>query len=684
MSILNRALLLVFSGLILPLSTSFAQATATCQRAFQLVKTAEQHHVAPPLLDDPFSEMVFDNTLRKLDAQRLLFSSHDRELLAPFRHTLDEEVTDQSCSFVSTLSRLYQEKLLWADSLLHRFQGETFDLNRTDSLAFRSDGKYDNRELPAERWKKQIHLQMLLSCLPEDNSAMAAPPLPDQWDSVRALVINREICRVASYLHHPGGVEQYVGDAFLKALASAYDPHTAYFTLSEGNEFQRMVSDEALAYGFQLDKNKEGAIEIVGIAPGSPAWNSGELNEGDIVLGVSTPQGEVKDFSCITLEAVARFLSGDIDEASFRIHKRNGQHVTIRLFKEKISVEENAIQSFVLSQRSQIGYLYLPSFYANEQSNFYTSRGCAQDVAKELIKLKQENIEGLIIDLRNNGGGSMSEAVQLAGLFVDYGAVSIIDSRDQSSAVLKDMHRGTVYDGPLVILLNTFSASASELFAAALQDHKRALVVGSPSFGKSTAQQVLPLGDLPSDGFLKLTTGKFYRITGESHQKKGVQPDIFLPDWYEHLNVREKDYLNALDIATIDKKTYYPTRAPLPLEALQTRSASRVAQDSAFYRTQQVAPRLAKLHVQQTVPLHYHHFRSYYATRPSVIEKITESTDTIAHPLSVQNPRYSSELNLTTTAQQAINERVRGKIRGDRHIKEAYHITNDLIELTKP
>ena len=669
--------------LILTASQSLAQPTSVCQQASRIVHTATQHHIAPRPVDDAFSEIVFTSTLQSLDAHHLLFSRNEWAQLARFKHTLDEEINDQHCSFVSEVTLLYRAKLLSADSLLQHFQGETFNVHRTDSITFHKDGRFDQQEPLADRWRKRIHLQMLLADLSAGNSTIASRPAPARWDSIQAVVLSREACRIAARLSHDGGVEQYVGDAFLKAIASAYDPHTAYFTLSEENEFEQMLSDEALAYGFQLDKNEAGAIEIIGLTPGSPAWNSGELNEGDVMLEVTPSQGETKDFSCIAVEEAARFLSGEVNEASFRIHKQNGKQITVTLFKEKISVEENLIQSFLLGQNSRTGYIYLPSFYAHEDSDPYPSRGCANDVAKELIKLKQEGIDGLVIDLRNNGGGSMAEAIHLAGLFVDYGAISIIDSRYEEVTTLKDMHRGTVYDGPLVVLLNTFSASASELFAAALQDHHRALIVGSPSFGKSTAQQVLPLSERPADGFLKLTTGKFYRVTGKSHQKKGVQPDVPLPDLYEQLNLREKDSPGALEVAAIHKKTYYSPLPALPLETLRARSTQRVANDSVFHQIEQMSSRLAQFQGQQAVPLNYANFYSYYATRMGASRTSDESDKEASTLLSVKNPSYREALRSPSDIQQMVNGRALRKIRSDRHVQEAYDLTNDLIELTK-
>jgi len=239
--------------------------------------------------------------------------------------------------------------------------------------------------------------------------------------------------------------------------------------------------------------------------------------------------------------------------------------------------DDDKVKSFILKGTNTIGYIYLPAFYEDWETLNNGLNGCANDVGREILKLKKENINGLILDVRYNGGGSVSEATELAGIFIDAGPVAQVKSRDAKVNTIKDMDRGTIYDGPLVILVNGYSASASELLAGALQDYNRAVIIGSPTYGKATMQVVLPMDTTVTsenfmqrntENYLKLTVSKLYRITGATAQFKGVQPDIVLPDILDAYITKEADEPNALRPTVIGANKYYTPYAPLPIKAL--------------------------------------------------------------------------------------------------------------------
>ena len=252
--------------------------------------------------------------------------------------------------------------------------------------------------------------------------------------------------------------------------------------------------------------------------------------------------------------------------------------------------DEDKVKGFILRGAQTVGYISLPAFYEDWEDSRGV-KGCANDVATEVIKLKKENISGLILDLRYNGGGSVQEAVELAGIFIDAGPVAQIKTRDAKVITLKDVNRGTVYDGPLLLLVNGSSASASEMVAGTLQDYNRALIVGSPTYGKATAQVVLPMdtaidlntynGKAQASSYIKMTIEKLYRITGNTAQRTGVQPDVTLPDPPDALTQREADEKFALPAITIEANKYYKPLAPLPIAAAQ--AAARKAMDSSAF-----------------------------------------------------------------------------------------------------
>lgn len=383
---------------------------------------------------------------------------------------------------------------------------------------------------------------------------------------------------------------------------------------------------------------------------------------------------------------MASFLNNkEINEADFHIRKKDGKEVVLTLNKSRIEVQENIIRSYVLEGRMKIGYIYLPSFYSQHESGLRSYKGCASDVAKELIKLKSENINGLIIDLRNNGGGSMQEALWLSGIFIDFGAVAIEDKRTNGIATLKDLNKGTIYNAPLLILINQFSASASELFAAAMQDQNRAVIVGAPSYGKATMQQIVPVDahkyETPYQytgtptGYLKLTTGAFYRVNGTSHQKTGVVPDIKLPFVYNDIDLSERAEKTAIDTKPIDKKSYYFPLPALPLQKLSELSAARITQNSDFNEVKTASKALAASYRKMAIPLSIDGYSKFYYA------ETTKGQPKTTTAYQVKNPSYFNNSAVLTDSTK--NKTVTNEISRDIYIGEAYDIINDLIKLNE-
>ena len=340
-----------------------------------------------------------------------------------------------------------------------------------------------------------------------------------------------------------GSIEQAVGDEYCKAIALCYDPHTEYFPLTEKEDFESQLGQEQMVFGFTCNEEDDGSLKIENILPGSPAFKSGQINKGDKLLSVQWADKQPIDVSSGGLKQLYDVLGmSNHDKATLKVKKQDGTERSVVLFKAKSEEtgEENKVKSFLLKGSRTIGFISLPSFYQDWENEGAGIKGCANDVAKEILKLKKENIEGLIIDLRYNGGGSMQEAIELSGIFIDAGPVGQDKGRDAKVYTMKDMNRGTIYDGPLVLMVNGYSASASEMVAGTLQDYHRAVIVGTPTYGKATAQVVLPMDttvdlqknftNIQSDSYLKITVSQLYRVNGTSAQATGVQPDVVLPD----------------------------------------------------------------------------------------------------------------------------------------------------------
>jgi carboxyl-terminal processing protease len=683
-AIRHRYIALVIFGLFGFLASVYAQNTNYCEQAANIVKSANKFHYNPRPIDDQFADLLLPQFVELLDPYGNYLTKADIAQLEAIKHNIDNDITSQNCTFLETASALYQKRLLFADSLLATFQDKKFTFLPNDTITFKRESEYLAPKQLTGKWEKLIKLQILSSYYSNlDSLHRNKKPTPEELAVIKNKVIANQICRVKSKLTYKNGVQAFVGSCFLKTVSTTFDPHTNYFSETEEQEFEGLLSKEVNSFGLDIERNDMGEIEIVSLVPGSSAWSSNAINEGDIILKIKAQNIE-KEFGCIALDEVASFLnSKDINEAEFLIRKKNGKEVALTLNKSRIEVQENIIRSFVLDGRTKIGYIYLPSFYTQSEEGSQSYKGCASDVAKELIKLKNENINGLIIDLRDNGGGSMQEALWLSGIFIDYGAVSIIDSRYQGIETLKDLNKGTIYNAPLLVLINQFSASASELFAAAMQDQNRAVIVGAQSYGKATMQQIIPVDayrfETPEkyvgtpNGYLKLTTGAFYRVNGTSHQKTGVVPDIKLPTVYNDVDLSERAEKTALDTKPIDKKSYYFPLPAQPLQKLSELSAARIKQDSAFIEVENAGKALARNYNKIAIPLSIDGFGKFYNDETTTEQPQAPTT------FNVKNPSYFNNAAVLSDS----TENITTEISSDIYIGEAYNIINDLIKLNE-
>lgn len=648
---------------------SFAQIPVNkCERAEALIRLIEKDHVQPIPVNDEWSKRVFRNLFNELDPLHLCFTQDDLNTFIAQQNQLDDLVKDKKiCAWTNTVGTLLKKRVgdykLWLEQAFSK----SFDYAVADQFDFAhfppENFASSIQQLEVQR-KNYLKFQILMRMYLESVADSAGKPLLSYEAFARKNVRKKELQKLTDIEHE--GFEIHTGRALLKAIALAYDPHTTFMSFFETKDFNEQLSDESFAFGFSLQENETGAFVIKDIFPGGPAWNSNAVREGDVLLNVALPDNrdlnamdyEIEDFRQI-IESAA------VTEATFTLKKADGQLVKLRLLKEKVRSIENTVSGYVLKGEKKIGYIPLPSFYFDFGK---ASGGAAGDVAKAIIKLNKEGIEGLILDLRFNGGGSIDEALDLAGIFIDFGPVVMLKQPDQTITVLKDMTRGTIYNGPLIIMVNGFSASASELLASALQDHKRALIVGGRTYGKGTGQKIFPLTGSTLD-FLKITTIKAYRINGKTYQHKGVIPDITLPDVTQSLGNREDDFPYALAADSVTKKTYY---TPLTLKAvkpLAEKSMARVQQSQSFKNMEKMQAQLLK-----PVPLDVSGFTQYISRPKADLPENSEQ-------LTVTNTVFDNSLLALDAFRKAMNEKSVKEIRESFYIHEAYAIMLDYITL---
>jgi len=569
---------------------SRAQLTrSTAEIAFTITRMADIYHVQPRPVDRDFSSGLFTQMIRALDADKIYFSGEDILQLSYFQYKLDQELLNQKEDFLKQVIILYTKRINQTDSMLESLSNTRFNLNLAESYTVSEDSNFapNDAQRKAKIYKlvKRNLLESIVDIYDQDSLTTKIPV-----DSLEPRV-RRRICHafkrdIQRNRQTKGGLPGFVCNAWCESVASCYDPHTEFFSPGKKEEFQGELGDKQLQFGFSLGEGKD-ATEITRLRPGSPAYKSGLIHEGDQILALQWSGYDEIDVSDGTADEVNAFISGDHGNTlTLTLKKSDGTTRKVTLQREKSLMDDDngRVRSFILKGDHRIGFISLPAFYTDWNGEEGGSNGCADDVAKEIIKLKKENIEGLILDLRYNGGGSMLEAIALAGIFIDFGPVGMTRDKEAKIFTMKDVNRGSVYDGPLILLINGFTASASEMLAATLQDYHRALIMGSPSFGKATAQIVLPLDTLfdeqhlermkTADNFIKITIEWLFRVNGTSAQKTGVIPDIFLADYSETQSEREKSLPFSLPNISIEPNKYYHPYPPITMDSLKSFSRS--------------------------------------------------------------------------------------------------------------
>jgi carboxyl-terminal processing protease len=463
-------------------------------------------------------------------------------------------------------------------------------------------------------------------------------------------------------LDYPRGYKEYVANIYAEVIANCFDPHTEFMPKEEKEAFESELSTQGYYFGFALEKNDSNQVQIARVMPGSPAWKSGDLNTGDVIVSIGWEGKTPLMMNETRPEEVSQMLAipGN-QKLALTVRKANGIHKTTFLTKEKMDNEDNNVRGFVLKGTKTIGYIYLPDFYTRQQGSGGSS---ANDVAKAIIKLKKDNIEGLILDVRYNGGGSLLEAIDMAGIFLDYGPVGMLREKSGNTITLKDANRGTIYNGPLAVMINGQSASASEFIAAVLQNYNRAVVVGSNTFGKGSAQQIFQVdttglpGNNTDNGFVKITTGKFYRVDGTTTQYAGVKPDIVLPDIFDALNYHEAAMPFALPADSIAPNSMYKPMASLPVQLLSQKSAARV-----------------------TASQHFAAVKKQIAAITGNIKEEKEARLTPSAVLKADINTFDASLVNGNDYLSSLNERWKSKINSDIYIEETFNILLDVLTI---
>jgi carboxyl-terminal processing protease len=573
-------------------------------------------HYDPAVINDEFSEKAFKLYLKNLDANKRLLSKSDVKQLDKFEKEIDDEIKNGTYNLFNASLKLVNKQTTLTEQFFEDILAQPFDFNINEEVDFDEEIPYakNDKELK-DRWRKYLKYSVLTKLYTdqlaqekaEEKSDTVFTPKPFDTLEYNArksvLKTHRDYYSRLKRLERKDRLSMYIN-----SITGVYDPHTNYFPPADKENFDIQMSGQLEGIGAQLQE-KDGYIKITNIIPGGPSSLQGDLQANDLILKVKQEGGEAVNIVDWRIDDAVKIIRGKKGtKVTLTVRKPDGAEQDITITRDVVILEETYAKSLLLNDKDNVktGYIYLPSFYAD----FRNPRGrfSWKDVKAEVEKLKTAGIKGIILDLRNNGGGSLDDVVKMGGLFIDEGPIVQVKEKGRKPQVLADRYAGAEWDGALVIMINEFSASASEIMAAAMQDYGRAVIVGSSSHGKGTVQRFLNLNqairnkNIPDLGSIKLTIQKFYRINGDATQLKGVSSDILLPDNYMYIKTGEKeqDYPMAWDqieSASYDSKSYQVKKS-----VFETSNA-RVQSNETFKLIEENARRWEKQRESRKYPL---------------------------------------------------------------------------------
>jgi len=535
----------------------------------------EDGHYSPKKIDNAFSKEILKKFTEELDDEKNIFLQSDISGFQQYADKIDDEIHGAEINSFFDINDVYLKRVNEVSQYYKEMLAKPFDFNLDENVILDPEkSTYPKSENERkDTWRKRLKYGVLSKYVDlqedreknKDKKDFKVKPDSTLEREARDHV-RRQMDRYFTTKKTRENMDANFS-TFVNSITGNMDPHTNYLPPIDLRSFNESMSGRFFGIGAQL-KEDDGKIKISSLVSGGPAWKSGELKENDEIIKVGQGKEEPVDVTGYAVSDAVKLIRGSQKgtEVRLTVKRIDGTEKVVVLIRDDIKLEDTFAKSAIIKTDNKIGYIYLPEFYAD----FDRPNGarCAVDVAKEIEKLKLEKVDGIILDLRGNGGGSLFDVVQMAGLFIKDGPICQVKGRDAKANILPDKNSGILYDGPLAVMVDGTSASASEIFAAAIQDYQRGVIIGSSStYGKGTVQRNISLTPEAENsllnakstedlGSVKLTLQKFYRISGGSTQLRGVTPDIVLPDRYDYLKFREKDSPDALKWDEISKAPY--------------------------------------------------------------------------------------------------------------------------------
>jgi len=614
-------------------------------------------HYVQKDLNDEFSKHVFTNFIDGLDPSKRYFTKDDIKEFSKYKYQIDNQLKESDIAFYNLVYNRFLSKIKNAKKYYGALLKKPFNYKKNEviDLDYKKMEYADSEKELVNYWRKQLKLQTIDRIQEQENldeEKFEKDPTYKKrsFSSIEKIAREKVMTSMENlYIRIDELEHKDWFSTFLNSVVSAFGPHTTYMAPNIKETFDQDMSGKLEGIGARLQK-KGIYTHVVELVSGGPAWKQGELEEGDILLKVAQENEDPIDIVGMRLDDAIKFIKGPKDtKVTLSVKKKiDGSTKDITIIRDIVQLDETFVKSsVVLKDGKKFGIIDLPKFYINfDDRNF---RDSAKDMEKEIERLKDENVEGLLIDLRNNGGGSLDTAVKIAGLFVDKGPVVQVKYRNEDPVVREDIDKNTQWSGSLVVLVNELSASASEIFAAAMQDYNRAIILGgNQTYGKGTVQNIIPINKFYPNydkklGFLKMTIQKFYRINGGSTQVEGVYSDIAMPTRFSYMSYGERDLEGALKWDKVPQANYKPINSYINFSDVVTSSIERINNDPKFQLIDEYAKWLKNEQEDSTYSLNYKQYKKELEER-EVFSKKFNSVFKYKSNLTFNSPKYELPL----------------------------------------
>lgn len=660
----------------------------------------EQGHYSPKTIDDKFSKEVLKKFVEDLDGDKNIFLRGDIENFSKkFENKIDDEIHGAELVSFFTISELYMKRLKETAGLYTDILAKPFDFSVDESVMLDRE-KLNNPKNESERkdiWRKRLKYMTLdryNSMLDDREKNKGKEDFKLKPDSTLEREARDAVRKMIDRYFSTKITREDNDDnfsTFVNAITGTMDPHSNYFAPVEKRTFDESMKGSFFGIGAQL-KEDDGRIKIASLISGGPAWKGGELKVEDEIIKVAQGDEEPVDVTGYGVTDAVKIIRGARKGSIVKltVRRMDGSVTVIAIARDEIKLDDTFAKSAIIKGDHKVGYIYLPEFYID----FVDPNGakCSEDVAREIEKLKAENVEGIIMDLRGNGGGSLPEVVKMVGLFIEDGPVCVVKGREDKPYQWKDKDKSVLYSGPLTVLVDEFSASASEIFAAAIQDYKRGIVIGSTStFGKGTVQRNIALNPESEDalfrnrntedlGSVKLTLQKFYRVNGGATQLKGVTPDIVIPDRMEYLKFREKDNPTALPWDEIEQATYTPWTSTISNDVVVKYSDEQIAKNQTFIKIKESIGWLEN-YSSKAYSLNLEKYRGEQVQFKAKVKELDDLYK-LNKTMTVKNIAADTVVINSTKEKIEKNEQWLKRVSNDIYIDETVKVMNNMITQT--